>query len=97
MISVTNDTKYGIHGYDNAEPSMHATFMAKGPLFARGKQLKPVNAVDLYNLFCLILDIKGSKNDGSTKNDTWNDLIVKTSHRNNVKGKLRHPRFSQFT
>lgn len=97
MISVTNDTKYGIHGYDNAEPSMHATFMAKGPLFAKGKQLKPVNTVDLYNLFCLILDIKGSKNDGSTKNDTWNDLIVKTSHRNNVKGKLRHPRFSQFT
>lgn len=92
IIPVTNDTKYGIHGYDNADPSMHALFMAKGPLFAKGKRLKPVNTVDLYNLFCLVLDIKCKKNDGSIRSNTWDELFVKAPHHSNVKGKSRHRR-----
>lgn len=55
---------------------MHAVFMAKGPLFAKGKKLNQVNTVDLYNLFCLILRIECGPNDGSTKLDIWNDLFA---------------------
>lgn len=78
-ILVTNETKYGLHGYDNAEPSMHAMFIAKGPLFSKGKQLNAVNMVDLYNIFCTILNIKCAPNDGSHNLDNWNDLFVRTS------------------
>lgn len=81
-----------MHGYDNDDPSMHAIFMAKGPLFQKGKTLKPVNMIDLYNLFCSILNINCPPNHGSTKSDTWNELFavkpVKDIRRN--KGKRRN-------
>lgn len=93
---MTNETKYGVHGYDNEELSMHAMFMAKGPLFAKRKQLQNVNMVDLYNLFCLVLDIKGSTNDGSTTTDIWHDLFVKAPAHKSQRGKLRHARITQF-
>ncbi|XP_055309055.1 bis(5'-adenosyl)-triphosphatase enpp4-like [Sitodiplosis mosellana] len=64
-ISITNKTKYGVHGYDNQDPNMHAIFMAKGPLFAKGKILKSVNMIDLYNLFCYILNIQCHQTDGA--------------------------------
>lgn len=73
--SVTNDSTYGVHGYDNEEPSMHAIFMAKGPSFNKRKTLEPVNMIDLYNLFCLTLNIYCEPNDGSSKPDTWNELF----------------------
>lgn len=76
---VTNSTKYGIHGYDNNESSMHAIFMAKGPLFAKGKQIKSVKTVDLYNLFCVILNINCNHNDGTNRLSVWNDLFVNKS------------------
>lgn len=89
-ISVTNGTHYGVHGYDNEEPSMHAMFMAKGPLIAKGKMSKPVNMVDLYNLFCYILNIECGPTHGSTNLIIWNELFVtkpvpheKGKHRNN--------------
>lgn len=75
-ISVTNESHYGVHGYDNAEPSMHALFMAKGPLFAKGAKLKSVNMIDLYNLFCHILNIECGPTDGSTELDIWNELFA---------------------
>lgn len=96
FISVLPTTKYGVHGYDNQEKSMHAIFMAKGPLFAKGKKLKPFNSVDLYNLFCAILDIKCKKNDGNDQMDIWSDLLENTkssaqgSSNTHKKGKLQY-------
>lgn len=72
---MTTSTKYGVHGYDNEEELMHAIFMAKGPLFAGGKQLEPFNTVDLYNLFCRILKIKCKQNEGTDRTSTWNALL----------------------
>lgn len=86
---------------------MHAIFMAKGPLFAKGKTLKPFNTVDLYNLFCSILHIKCKKNDGSERIEIWNDLFVgkvpSGSGDGHKKGKLQYlaelirDRFRYFT
>lgn len=92
-FSVTNQTKYGVHGYDNQESSMHAIFMAKGPIFNSGKILKSVNMIDLCNLFCTILNINCSPNSGSNRLDIWNDLFVKkpaASTSGHKKGKLHH-------
>lgn len=72
---MTNQTKYGVHGYDNEATSMRAVFMAKGPLFSKGKILRSVNMIDLYNLFCSILSIKGCKSDGANKLDTYNSKV----------------------
>lgn len=78
MLSVTPDTKYGVHGYDNAEELMHGIFMAKGPLFASGAQLEPFDTVDLCNLFCKILKINCNPNEGADR--TWNMLLRKPLH-----------------
>lgn len=75
--TVTNTTKYGIHGYDNAESDMHAIFMAKGPIFNKGKTIKPVQMINLYSLFCNILEIKCKKTNGSNRLEMWNDLLTK--------------------
>lgn len=55
---------------------MHAIFMARGPLIAKGKTLKSVNMIDLYNLFCYILNFKCDPTQGSTNLDIWNDLLA---------------------
>lgn len=96
LFIVKNTTKYGVHGYDNAESDMHAIFMAKGPIFNIGKTIKPVQMIDLYNLFCYILEIKCNKNNGSNRLDIWNDLLKKQSpstlsnSADRKKGKIRH-------
>lgn len=77
MFSVTNQSKYGVHGYDNLEPNMHAIFMAKGPLFSKGKTLQSINMIDLYNIFCFVLNIECGHNDGSKKLDKYNDLFAR--------------------
>lgn len=87
---VTNTTKYGVHGYDNLDPSMHAIFMAKGPLFSKGKILKSVNMIDMFNLFCYILNIECHQTDGATKLDMYDDLFASKPHRSDHKGKRRH-------
>ena len=74
-FSVTPKTPYGVHGYDNAEPLMHAIFMAKGPLFQSGTVLPTFNSVDLFKLFCKILEINSTENDGVYRSDIWKDLL----------------------
>lgn len=74
-FSVTPTTKYGVHGYDNAEELMHAIFMAKGPLFASGQQIEPFHTVDLFNLFCRVLRIDCKQNEGTDRTSTWNVLL----------------------
>lgn len=72
---VTPTTKFGIHGYDNAEDAMHAFFMAKGPQIARGKQVEPFSIVDLFNLFCRILNIKCRPNEGADRTGIWDQML----------------------
>lgn len=50
---------------------MNAIFMAKGPIFPKGKVLESINIIDLYNLFCLILNIECRTTDGTTEFDIW--------------------------
>lgn len=66
---------------------MHAIFLAKGPLFAKHKKLKAVNMIDMYNLFCLILNIKCYDNDGSTKHEIWDELFSTQQAKLPAKGK----------
>lgn len=73
---MTPTTKYGVHGYDNLEDSMHAIFMAKGPQFQAGKTLEPFNSINLYNLFCHILNIKCHVNDGQWDIPFWNAVLT---------------------
>lgn len=69
---------------------MHAIFMAKGPLFAKGKMLKSVNMIDLYNLFCFILNIECGHTNGTQKLDAYDDLFAVKPVRASEKGKRRH-------
>lgn len=94
FCAVTPTTKYGNHGYDNEEKSMHAIFIAIGPLFAQSKTLKPFNTVDLYNLFCVILKLKCAENKGSDGKDSWQSALLldstTTTDANRKPGKLQY-------
>ncbi|XP_031625464.1 ectonucleotide pyrophosphatase/phosphodiesterase family member 5-like isoform X2 [Contarinia nasturtii] len=75
-VPITNQSIYGVHGYDNEEPLMNAFFMAKGPIFGKDEQIETIDMIDLYNLFCLILKIECYSNDGSNNSSIWNALFV---------------------
>jgi predicted AlkP superfamily pyrophosphatase or phosphodiesterase len=55
----------GAHGYDNALPSMRATFIAHGAAFKKGFTAEPFENVQIYNLMCKILNLKPAPNDGN--------------------------------
>lgn len=62
------DDEYGVHGYDNAEESMRAVFMGKGPAFKSRFEGNPVDNIDLYYLFCKVLKLKAPRKlDGNEK------------------------------
>jgi len=54
----------GGHGYDNELVSMRAMFVGYGPAFKNGFLAEPIEAVDVYELMCRILEIEPAKNDG---------------------------------
>uniref|UniRef100_A0A2M4AIU3 Putative ectonucleotide pyrophosphatase/phosphodiesterase n=1 Tax=Anopheles triannulatus TaxID=58253 RepID=A0A2M4AIU3_9DIPT len=56
-VVVTPDTRYGVHGYDNALPIMNPIFFAYGPRIRRQLVVEPFDTVDLFYLFCGILDL----------------------------------------
>lgn len=64
-----------MHGYDNDMEEMQAIFMAKGPLFKSGKVVEPFDNIDLYQFFCLILDITCPLSEGTDRTDTWNTIL----------------------
>lgn len=68
--NITNPKgEFGVHGYDNAEPSMGAVFMGTGPGFKSHFKGSQVNNIDLYHLFCKVLNLKAPAGlDGSSKN-----------------------------
>lgn len=54
----------GSHGYDPADPSMRALFIAQGPAFRRGAEIAPFDNVDVYPLLARLVGIEPRPNDG---------------------------------
>lgn len=59
----------GAHGWDNLFPDMHAIFMAIGPSFKSRAVVQPFENVQLYNLFCALVNVTPAVNNG-----TWGAL-----------------------
>jgi predicted AlkP superfamily pyrophosphatase or phosphodiesterase len=55
----------GQHGYDNANASMHAIFVAHGPAFRKGVTMPEFPNVDVYDLLAKLLHLKPAPNDGT--------------------------------
>ncbi|KAK7601417.1 hypothetical protein V9T40_008858 [Parthenolecanium corni] len=49
------------HGYDNAEPDMHAYFTAIGPLFKEKFSIKHLQNIDIYALVAYIMQMDTAK------------------------------------
>ncbi|MER3630882.1 MAG: alkaline phosphatase family protein [Blastocatellia bacterium] len=61
------DSPRGAHGYDNANESMRAIFIAAGPGFRKGYLAEPFKNIEIYNLMCKILRLRPAANDGNLK------------------------------
>lgn len=57
----------GSHGYDPADPSMRAVFVAGGPSFRRGVALPPIDNVDVYPLLARLLGLQPVGDDGDPR------------------------------
>lgn len=57
-------TTRGSHGYDPADPSMRALFIAQGPAFRQGVEIAPFDNVDVYPLLAKLVGIEPKVNDG---------------------------------
>lgn len=68
VFVVTNRTEFGAHGYDNANQNMKPFFLAYGPKIKKNNKVAPFNTVDLFSLFCEILEIDAPANNGSFAN-----------------------------
>lgn len=68
LLVCADITELGIHGYDNKVPNMHPFFMARGPKIRKNYKIRPFKTVDLFNLFCDILEMKPTKNNGTFEN-----------------------------
>lgn len=47
---------------------MRPFFMIRGPKIKKNHKVSPFKTVDLFNLFCAILEIEPVKNNGTLKN-----------------------------
>lgn len=64
MAARTKPMNLGQHGYDNADPSMRALFVAHGPAFRQDIVVPEFPNVDVYPLMAHLLHIHGLPNDG---------------------------------
>ena len=55
----------GNHGYDNAEATMAALFVAHGPAFRSGVTLPDFDNVDVYPMLARLMGLRPLKNDGA--------------------------------
>ncbi len=55
----------GAHGYDNANASMNAVFIAHGPAFKQNVTMESFPNVDVYDLLAKLLNLRPATNDGS--------------------------------
>ncbi|KOC69989.1 Ectonucleotide pyrophosphatase/phosphodiesterase family member 4 [Habropoda laboriosa] len=69
-LLVNSDSEFGLHGYDNEATEMHPFFFANGPAFSRRCKLNTFNNVDLFPLFCEILDLHCPKVNGTLSHVT---------------------------
>jgi predicted AlkP superfamily pyrophosphatase or phosphodiesterase len=53
------------HGYDNNEKAMQAFFVAHGPAFKEGAQVKPFQNIHIYELINHLMGTEPADNDGS--------------------------------
>jgi len=63
-VTTTKNFEHATHGFDNALPSMGATFIAYGPAFRHHVTLPPTPNVDIYNLLCATMGLQPAPNDG---------------------------------
>lgn len=78
IFTVGMDTPYGIHGYDDFDPNMKPIFLARGPRFKSGITIDDefVN-IDLYHLFCKLLNLKCISIDGINRENIWRKMLKK--------------------
>jgi len=57
-------TDIGTHGYDPADPTMRAVFVAHGPAIKPGVVLPLFDNVDVYPLLTRLIGVKGDEGDG---------------------------------
>ncbi|WP_421737429.1 ectonucleotide pyrophosphatase/phosphodiesterase [Caulobacter sp.] len=57
----------GAHGYDPADPTMRAVFVARGPSFKSGVSLPAFDNVDVYPLLARISGVRAERGDGRLK------------------------------
>ncbi len=55
----------GGHGFDNADSTMRALFVASGPAFRQGLVVEPFQNIHVYELLCRVLGLRPAPNDGS--------------------------------
>jgi len=54
----------GAHGYDPADPTMQAVFVARGPVHGLGVSLPVFDKVDVYPLLARVIGVEGERCDG---------------------------------
>ncbi|CAD7090633.1 unnamed protein product [Hermetia illucens] len=70
-LTSANISDIGIHGYDNVYKEMDGIFLASGPSFGPAKIAGRVKIIDLFDLFCHILEIENiPKSNGSIEGIT---------------------------
>ncbi len=62
-----SDYSGGTHGFDPANPDMHAFFLAHGPSFKSGISVPAFKNIQLYNLMSKVLELEPAENDGDFK------------------------------
>jgi predicted AlkP superfamily pyrophosphatase or phosphodiesterase len=68
MIVATPESRMtarGMHGYDNALPSMRTIFIARGPAFREGARIPEFSNIHVYELLARIVGVEPAANDGS--------------------------------
>lgn len=68
MFLVTPKSEFGVHGYDDEFSDMRPFFIAYGPRIKKSHKVPPFSTLDLYNLFCEILEIQPESNNGTYAN-----------------------------
>jgi predicted AlkP superfamily pyrophosphatase or phosphodiesterase len=55
----------GNHGYDNEFKDMQGIFIAKGPSFKKGHQMKGFENIEVYNIMSKVLNLEAAQNNGT--------------------------------
>jgi hypothetical protein len=68
VFIVSENVTIGVHGYDNKEMNMYPYFIAFGPLIKKQHKIDPFDNVDLYSLFCYMLQLEPGITNGTLEN-----------------------------